>query len=224
VRILIVEDDQALLHAVATVFQEESYQVDRAETGDDGLYLAEQGIYDLVVLDIMLPGMDGFSVVEQLRKKSINVPVLMLTARDGVEDRVRGLDKGADDYLTKPFAVEELLARARALLRRHGKLSLDGDITYDRISLRVKAHDAYVDQQPLKLTAKEFKMLAYLMVNREQIVTREQVFDRVWGFGVDSNLSVVDVYLHYLRKKLAVQGCDHLIQTIRGVGYMLKGK
>jgi len=223
-RILIVEDDQSLLHAIVTVFEEESYQVDRADNGDDGLALAEQGIYDLVILDIMLPGLTGIEILQAVRKMGQITPVLLLTARDSVEDRVKGLDAGADDYLTKPFAVQELLARARALLRRNGALSLDGDVVYNRITLRRKAHDGYVDNQPLKLTTKEFKLLEYLMVNREQILTREQIFDRVWGFEVDSSLSVVDVYMHYLRKKLAAQGCDDLVQTIRGVGYMLKEK
>jgi DNA-binding response OmpR family regulator len=221
-RVLIVEDDKSLLNAVATVFEEESYQVDRAEDGEDGLALAEQGIYDLMVLDIMLPGLTGIEILREMRKQGLTTPVLLLTARDSVEDRVKGLDAGADDYVTKPFAVQELLARARALLRRHGALSIDGDITYGRIVLRPKSHDGYVDNQPLKLTSKEFKLLEYLIVNREQILTREQIFDRVWGFDVDSNTSVVDVYMHYVRKKLAAHGCDHLVQTIRGVGYMLK--
>lgn len=221
-RVLIVEDDKSLLNAVATVFEEESYQVDRAEDGEDGLALAEQGIYDLMVLDIMLPGLTGIEILREMRKQGLTTPVLLLTARDSVEDRVKGLDAGADDYVTKPFAVQELLARARALLRRHGALSIDGDITYGRIVLRPKSHDGYVDNQPLKLTSKEYKLLEYLIVNREQILTREQIFDRVWGFDVDSNTSVVDVYMHYVRKKLAAHGCDHLVQTIRGVGYMLK--
>jgi DNA-binding response OmpR family regulator len=223
-RVLIVEDDKSLLNAVATVFEEESYQVDRAENGDDGLGFAEQGIYDLVILDIMLPGLTGIEILKEMRKQSLTTPVLLLTARDSVEDRVKGLDAGADDYLTKPFAVQELLARARALLRRHGTVSLEGDIVYGPIALRLKSHDGYVDGQPLKLTTKEFKLLEYLMMNREQILTREQIFDRVWGFDVDSNTSVVDVYMHYLRKKLAAQNCDQLVQTIRGVGYMLKEK
>ncbi|MGZ6507198.1 MAG: response regulator transcription factor [Tumebacillaceae bacterium] len=223
-RVLIVEDDRSLLDAVATVFAEESYQVDRAETGDDGLLLAEQVLYDLIILDIMLPGVDGLSIIRQLRKKAISTPILLLTARDSVEDRVKGLDAGADDYLVKPFAVMELLARARAVLRRHGgAVGTDGEVVYGRLTLRTKAHDAFVDNQPLKLTVKEFKLLEFLLLNREQILTREQIFDRVWGFEVDTNTSVVDVYMHYLRKKLAVYECDSIIQTVRGVGYMLKG-
>lgn len=223
-RVLIVEDDAGLRDAVVTVFAEESYQVDEAGDGDEGLLLAEQGIHDLLVLDIMLPGLSGIEIVKRLRKKGQTVPILLLTARDSVADRVKGLDAGADDYVVKPFAVQELLARARAVLRRHGVLNPEGDLGYDRLSLRPKAHDGYVDDQPLKLTAKEYKLLEFLLLNKEQILTRDQIFDRVWGFDVDTNSSVVDVYLHYLRKKLAPVGCGHLLRTVRGVGYMLTGK
>nr|WP_323372948.1 response regulator transcription factor [Tumebacillus lacus] len=221
---LIVEDDAGLRDAVVTVFEEESYQVDTAGDGEEGLLLAEQGIHDLLVLDIMLPSLSGIEIVKRLRKKGQTVPILLLTARDSVADRVKGLDAGADDYVVKPFAVQELLARARAVLRRHGTLNPEGDISYDRLSLRPKSHDGYVDDQPLKLTAKEYKLLEFLLMNKEQILTREQIFDRVWGFDVDTSSSVVDVYLHYLRKKLAPAGCDHLLRTVRGVGYMLSGK
>lgn len=223
-RVLIVEDDAGLRDAVATVFAEESYQVDEAGDGEEGLLLAEQGIHDLLVLDIMLPGLTGIEIVKRLRKKGQTVPILLLTARDSVADRVKGLDAGADDYVVKPFAVQELLARARAVLRRHGVLNPEGDLSYDRLSLRPKSHDGYVEDQPLKLTAKEYKLLEFLLLNKEQILTREQIFDRVWGFDVDTSSSVVDVYLHYLRKKLAPAGCDHLLRTVRGVGYMLSGK
>lgn len=223
-RVLIVEDDAGLRDAVVTVFEEESYQVDTAGDGDEGLLLAEQGIHDLLVLDIMLPGLSGIEIVKRLRKKGQTVPILLLTARDSVADRVKGLDAGADDYVVKPFAVQELLARARAVLRRHGVLNPEGDLNYDRLSLRPKSHDGFVEDQPLKLTAKEYKLLEFLLLNKEQILTREQIFDRVWGFDVDTSSSVVDVYLHYLRKKLAPVGCDHLLRTVRGVGYMLSGK
>jgi two-component system response regulator CiaR len=221
-RVLIVEDDASLLNAIADVFEEEGYQTDRADTGYDGLLYAEQDIYDLLILDIMLPGKSGLEIIKALRKKGIAVPILLLTARDAVEDRVKGLDAGADDYLTKPFAFQELLARARALLRRRSGAGADGEITCGPLSIRAKEHDAFVDGTPLKLTAKEFKLLEFLLLNRGQILTKEQIFDRVWGFDVDTNIGVVDVYLHYVRKKLALHKCDHLIHTIRGVGYMLK--
>ena len=221
-RVLIVEDDRSLLQAVAAVFEEERFQVDRAANGDDGLGMALQGIYDLLVLDIMLPGVSGLDIIRELRKKGLPTPILLLTARDSVEDRVRGLDAGADDYLVKPFATQELLARARALLRRGSAFSPDGEPAYGRITLRTREHDGLVDDQPLKLTMKEYKLLEFLVLNREQILTREQIFDRIWGFDVDTSSSVVDVYMHYLRKKLAAHGCDQMVKTVRGVGYMLK--
>jgi len=222
--VLLVEDDRPLREAVRAVLLEEGYQVDEADNGDDGLHLAEQGIYDLLLLDLMLPGRSGLALTRDLRRAGVTTPILLLTARDAVDDRVAGLDAGADDYLGKPFATQELLARTRALLRRNGKMSPEGDIVYGRITLRPRAHDAYVDGQPLKLTAKECKLLEFLLLNREQILTREQIFDRIWGVDVDTGASVVDVYMHYLRKKLAVHQCEGLLQTVRGVGYMLKEK
>ncbi|BCJ85158.1 response regulator transcription factor [Effusibacillus dendaii] len=223
-RILVVEDDIDLLEAIVSLLEDESYQVDQASAGDEGYLLAEQGIYDLLVLDIMLPGMDGLSIIRQLRKKGILTPALFLTAKDSVEDRVRGLDAGADDYIVKPFVISELLARIRALLRRGGKMGTEGQLEYGPISLRPHLHDGYVGEEPLKLTVKEYDLLEFLLRNREQIVTREQIFDRVWGFDSEATSTVVDVYVHHLRKKLAVYNCDHFVQTIRGVGYMLKEK
>lgn len=221
-RILLVEDDQPLREAIAAVLREEAYQVDDAEDGEDGLLLARQDIYDLLILDIMLPGISGTELLKRLRQQRIAAPVMFLTAKDSVEDRVAGLDLGADDYLVKPFATQELLARVRVLLRRRGGVGQDGDLTYGLLTLRPKAYDGYVNNRPLKLTNKEFKLLEFLMLNREQILTRDQIFDRVWGFDADSSSSVVDVYMHYLRKKLAEHACDSLVQTVRGVGYMLK--
>lgn len=221
-RVLVVEDDRALLKAITNVFQDESYQVDQAETGDEGLLLAETGIYDLLVLDIMLPGRDGLSIIKELRAKSITTPTLFLTAKDSVEARVQGLDAGADDYLVKPFAVEELLARVRALLRRNGKLGSEGEVAYGPITLPTNEYDAVVQDTALKLSGKEYELLKYLVLNREQILTRAQIFDRVWGIDSEANDSIVDLYIHYLRKKLAPFCADSLIRTIRGVGYMLK--
>lgn len=223
-QILVVEDDLALLNAMTEVLREESYQVHSAATGDEGYLLAEQGIYDLLILDIMLPGMSGLSIIQLLRGKSVHTPILLVTAKDSVEDRVKGLDAGADDYLTKPFAVAELLARVRALLRRHGQTTPDGEINYGPITLHPSSHDAFAGDLPLKLTIKEYELLEYFLRNREQILTREQIFDRVWGFDSEASSAVVDVYVHYLRKKLAQGAADHLIHTVRGVGFMLKEK
>jgi len=218
--VLVVEDEQALLHSIAGVLREEGYQVDTAERGDDALLLAERGIYDLLVLDIMLPGMDGITVLKTLRAKGYSTPVLFLTAKDSIQSRVEGLDAGADDYLIKPFAVEELTARARALLRRNGKLAAEGELVCGPISLRVHEYEGYIGDEPMKLTAKEFELLKYFLQNRGQILTREQIFDRVWGIHSEANYGVVDLYVHYLRKKLG--SYENMIRTIRNVGYMLK--
>ncbi|GED60181.1 response regulator transcription factor [Brevibacillus formosus] len=218
--ILAVEDEKALLQTIAGVLTDEGYQVDTAERGDDGLLLAERGIYDLLVLDIMMPGMDGLSLVRTLRTKGIMTPVLFLTAKDSVESRVEGLDAGADDYLVKPFAAEELTARVRALLRRQGKQNPEGELAYGPLSLKINEYDGFVDDEPMKLTTKEYELLKYFLQNREQILTRQQIFDRVWGIDSEANYGVVDLYVHYLRKKLGAY--EGFIRTIRNVGYILK--
>ncbi|NRS50158.1 response regulator transcription factor [Brevibacillus sp. HB2.2] len=218
--ILAVEDEKALLQTIAGVLADEGYQVDMADRGDDGLLLAERGIYDLLVLDIMMPGMDGLSLVRTLRTKGIMTPVLFLTAKDSVESRVEGLDAGADDYLVKPFAAEELTARVRALLRRQGKQNTEGELTYGSLSLKINEYDGFVDDEPMKLTTKEYELLKYFLQNREQILTRQQIFDRVWGIDSEANYGVVDLYVHYLRKKLGAY--EGFIRTIRNVGYILK--
>ncbi|SEM93146.1 response regulator transcription factor [Lihuaxuella thermophila] len=220
-KVLLIEDDQPLLESIQRILQEE-FQVDTASAGDEGLFLAEQNIYDLIILDIMLPVMSGLEVLRQIRRQNIDVPVLMLTAKDSVEDKVRGLDEGADDYLVKPFAVPELLARVRALLRRKGALGREGTLTYGPISLNPKQQTAVIQGSPLELTAKEFALLEYLVQNAGHILTREQLFDRVWGFDCDTTLSVVELYIHYLRKKLSPFHLQKIIRTVRGVGYMLK--
>ena len=221
-KILVVEDDELLRSAIMSVLTGEGYGVEDTGHGDEGLFLAEQAIYDLLVLDIMLPGMSGLEIVKQLRKKAIHVPVLFLTAKDSIEDRVTGLNIGADDYLVKPFAVAEFLARIKALLRRQGGGLEEEVLAYKNISLNPKLQDAYYESEAMGLTAKEYELLEYLVVNRERILTREQIFDRLWGYESDSSYGIVDVYVHHIRKKMNVTGCDHFIRTVRGVGYMLK--
>ncbi|MBP2625342.1 MAG: DNA-binding response regulator [Firmicutes bacterium] len=220
-KILVVEDDELLRSAIISVLTGEGYSVEDTGHGDEGLFLAEQAIYDLLVLDIMLPGMSGLEIVKQLRLKTIHVPVLFLTAKDSIEDRVTGLNIGADDYLVKPFAVAELLARVKALLRRQGG-GVEELLTYKNISLNPKLQEAYYESEAIGLTAKEYELLEYLALNRERILTREQIFDRLWGYESDSSYGIVDVYVHHIRKKMSVTGCDHFIRTVRGVGYMLK--
>jgi two-component system, OmpR family, response regulator CiaR len=224
-KMLVVEDELPLLASIAQLLREEGYEVDEAASGDEGFYFAETGIYDLLILDIMLPERSGLQLLQELRRLSIDTPALLLTAKDSVEDKVRGLNSGADDYLIKPFAVPELLARARALLRRNPAGSgPEGGIQYDDLRLEPRQGDCFFQEDPLHLTSKEYELLQYLIRNKEQIITREQLFDRVWGLDSDAGLSLVDLYIHYVRKKLAAAGCEGWIQTIRGVGFMLRRK
>ncbi|MEN6566227.1 MAG: response regulator transcription factor [Veillonellales bacterium] len=222
-RILVVEDDALLREAIVTVFREEGYWVDEADNGDDGLFKAGQNIFDLLVLDIMLPEISGLAIVKKLRLQGLTVPILFLTARDSIEDRVAGLESGADDYLIKPFAVPELLARVKALLRRTAS-GKEGMLQYGEIALNPKLKDGFVNQHALQLTAKEYELLEFFIVNKEQILAREQIFDRIWGFESETTLGIVDLYVHYLRKKLAPFGYEAVIQTVRGVGFKLKAK
>jgi two-component system response regulator CiaR len=222
VKILVVEDDPAVGKAITAALCEEEWETDLAISGRTGLHYATDRSYDVIILDIMLPDMDGYGIVKALRGEAIMTPVLFLTARDSVQDRVKGLDSGADDYLTKPFEVAELLARVRALSRRKGSFIHENKVEYGRLSIQEQTRDGFVDKQPLNLTVKEYELLEYLLRNAEQILTREQVFCSVWGFDSDAGSAVVEVYVHYLRKKLAPFGCDKFIRTIRGVGYMVK--
>jgi two-component system, OmpR family, response regulator CiaR len=222
-KILIVEDDLPLLEAIKEIFENESFDTTGVSTGDEGYFLAEQGSYDLILLDVMLPGMNGLTIVKRLRDHQVLTPIIMLTAKDSVEDCVRGLDAGADDYVTKPFAATILLARTRAVLRRRGTVDLDGNMTCGQIQLVSSLRDAYAGEQPLKLTPKEYELLEFFLRNKDQILTRDQIFERIWGFDSESASSAVDVYVHHLRKKLAPYGGDLYLKTIRGVGYLLKG-
>ncbi|WP_371378161.1 response regulator transcription factor [Sporomusa aerivorans] len=223
-RILVVEDDNPLREAIVSLLKEENYLVDEAGDGDEGLYFAQQGIYDLLILDIMLPGVTGLEIVKQVRSGDSTVPILLLTARDSVADRVFGLETGADDYLVKPFAIQELLARIKALIRRSGSMANDGKISYGGVMIDSKMRDGFITDQALGLTTKEYDLLEFLILNKEQILTREQIFDRVWGFESETTMSVVDLYIHYLRKKLAPSGYDSLLRTVRGAGFMFKEK
>lgn len=221
-RVLIVEDNAEVAAAIEAALLDERFETEVCHNGRTGLERALDASYDVMILDIMLPDVSGHHVLKEIRKAGLTTPVLFLTARDSVEDRVIGLDYGADDYLTKPFDVAELLARVRALSRRKGSIFQEDQIAYRRIRMSPQAHDAFVDKNPLHLTVKEYELLEYFLVNAEQILTRQQIFYRVWGFNSDSGSAVVDVYVHYVRKKLALYGCDDYVQTVRGVGFMLK--
>lgn len=219
-KILVVEDHESLLHSIKGIL-EKSFSVDIASNGDDGYFLAQQNIYDAIILDVMLPGMDGFQILKKLREENIDTPVMFLTARDSLEDRVNGLDLGADDYLVKPFQAPELVARVRALLRRGGNLTNELTIRYKGIELRGKENDILIDGEPVKLTLKQYDLLEFFIGNVGSILTREQIYDRIWGYDSDTTIGVVEVFTHHLRKKLEPFGYDKHIKTVRGIGYML---
>jgi two-component system, OmpR family, response regulator CiaR len=221
-RVLVVEDDVPLRRIISRILEDEEYEVDQAENGEEGYLMASSEEYDLITLDIMMPMMDGYTVMKKLRSEGIQTPTLFLTAKDRIEDKVHGLDLGADDYIVKPFATEEFLARVRSLLRRAGKLGIEGKISYGPILLDTNQHEGLINHQPLKLTIKEYELLYYFIQNKEQIITREQIFQRVWGLESETTDAIVDLYIHYLRKKLTPFNYDGLIRTVRGVGYMLK--
>ncbi|MBO0998181.1 response regulator transcription factor [Bacillus sp. SD075] len=220
-KVLVVEDNVSLLESIRQILTDE-YVVDTADNGEDGLFMAQQSIYDIIILDVMLPGIDGFEIVRKIREAKIDTSVLFLTAKDGLEDRVRGLEMGGDDYLVKPFQAPELKARIRALLRRSGIISLDQHVKYRDIELLEKEKDILVDGKVIKMTLKQFELLEYLIRNNGKILTREQIFDRIWGFDSDTTIAIVEVFIHHLRKKLEPFHYHKDIQTVRGIGYMLK--
>ena len=222
-RVLVVEDDPAISRFVVRGLREEQYRVDLAEDGMTGERLARDESFDAIVLDVLLPGMDGFAVCRSLRRHGVDTPVLMLTARDAVPDRIQGLDAGADDYLLKPFAFDELLARLRALTRRGRTRQLDTTLTYGPLALDTTSHMVRAAGHPVELSATEYRLLEHLLRHAETIVSREQLADHVWGGEYDPFSNVADVYIGYLRRKLRAAGVDApLIHTVRGMGYLLK--
>ena len=220
-RILIVEDDRKVASFLQKGLREEGYVPDVAHDGDDGLMKALVNPYDLVVLDVMLPGRSGLEVVRELRSRDRAVPVLMLTARDAREDIVTGLDAGADDYLTKPFGLDELLARVRALLRRGGAQRVER-LAYEGVELDRIKHTATRGGRKLDLTPREFRLLEYFMMHPERVVRRTELLEKVWDLSFDPMSNVVDVHVANLRHKLREGGDAPLIHTVRGVGYLLQ--
>ena len=219
--VLVVDDDQRIASAIRRALIYEGYQVEVARDGPVALTHVRERPPDLMILDVMLPGLDGMEVARRLQAGGGEFPILMLTAKDGTSDRVRGLDSGADDYLVKPFAYEELLARVRALLRRRAPRR-QRTIRYADISIDLGAHEVKRDGRIIALTAKEFDLLELFVRNPRQVLTRERIMDAVWGFDFGATSNVVDVYVGYLRQKLEEGGAARVIQTLRGVGYVLR--
>jgi DNA-binding response OmpR family regulator len=219
-RVLVIEDDPRLRDVVARTLRAEGYEVATAEDGAEGYAEARNGAHDVIVLDVMLPTMSGLEISLRLRRQGVQTPVLMLTARDTLEDRVTGLDSGADDYLVKPFAFEELLARLRALVRRNAANG-DTELRVDDLALDLVRHEVRRGNREVALTAREFALLEYLMRHPGRTLSRDQIVSAVWPRDYEGGHNVVDTYVHYLRDKVDRPPANPLIRTVRGVGYAL---
>ena len=221
-RILVVDDEPALRAALQRALRLEGYDVTLAEDGDAALRLVQRDAPELVVLDVLMPALDGLAVCRRLRRAGDRTPVLMLTARDAVSDRVSGLDAGADDYLVKPFALEELLARVRALLRRTVNGDPHGVLRFADVSLDPATHEVRRGTREIELTRTEFLLLELFLLNPRQVLPRSLIFERVWGYDFGPSSNSLEVYVGYLRRKLEADGEARMIQTVRGVGYALR--
>ena len=219
-RVLLVEDEKALAQAMAKIFEKNKILTDVVHDGLEGQMLAGENIYDVIVLDIMLPSIDGLEILKAIREKGKNTPVLILTAMDSTKDKVKGLNMGADDYMVKPFDTEELVARVRALARRPKEIFHDSLISFGDVSLNINTGEATVAGSPKSLTAKESQLLEMFLRNPGMIVSKDQIIDRIWGFDSLTAENSVEIYVHYLRKKLSKSRT--MIQTQRGLGYVLK--
>jgi len=224
VRILIVEDEIHLAEAVAQVLKKNNYTVDLAHDGEYGLDCAKSAIYDFIILDIMLPKIDGITILKEIRQHGISVPVVLLTAKGETEDTVNGLDSGADDYIAKPFKSEELLARLRALSRRKGELVQDGTLSYGDIDIHPNSLELFCGSKYYKLTLKEFQLLELLINMRGMVVSKNTIIEKLWGYDGEAEDNNVEVYISFLRKKLSHITSETSIHTLRGVGYVLKSQ
>lgn len=220
-RILLAEDERELREALSAILKHSGYSVDSVDNGEDALSYLATGIYDGAILDIMMPRLDGISVLKKIREAHLDTPVLILTAKTEIDDRVKGLDAGADDYLTKPFASKELLARLRAITRRRADLT-DNTICFGNARLDPLSFTIQVGDKSEQLSNKEFQMLQMLMMNPGSIISVERFMDKIWGYDSEAQMNVVWVYISYLRKKLSTIGADFSISVVRNLGYRLK--
>ncbi len=220
-RLLLAEDEQELSHALVTILKKNNYSVDAVFDGEEALDYIQAGNYDGAILDIMMPKMDGITVLKKARSMGITIPILMLTAKSEIDDRVTGLDAGADDYLTKPFSMKELLARIRAMTRRQADTT-DAILTLGNLSLNRSTYTLSCADASIKLASKEFQMLEMLLVNPGQVISVEQFMDKIWGYDTESEQNVVWVYISYIRKKLTSLGANVSIKATRGLGYSVE--
>ncbi|MCF2676344.1 response regulator transcription factor [Pseudoflavonifractor phocaeensis] len=221
-RILLVEDEEYMAQAVAQVLEKNNYTVDLAHDGEYGLDCALSGIYDIIILDIMLPGRSGLEILKTLRQEKIAVPVLLLTAKSETEDKVTGLDLGADDYLTKPFEMQELLARLRVLARRKQEITVQSGYEFGDVLLNPYTLSFFCGSQSFKLTLKESQLLEMLMDARGGVISKDRIIEKVWGFDSEAEDRHVEIYISFLRKKFKALGANTSIETVRGIGYALR--
>lgn len=220
IKLLLVEDDEILSDSIKDIL-EELGEITQIYDGEEGLFEAQSQLYDLIVLDIMLPSLDGYQVLNKLRQTENDTPVLLLTAKDGLEDKIKGFKNGADDYLTKPFHREELLLRCQAMLKRSLGLTTDHQLPFRNTLCDTLNHTVTINEKLVEFQGKEFELLVYLIQQKNRIVTKEQIFDRIWGFDSNTSYTVVEVYMSNLRKKLKANDSEVLIKTLRNVGYLL---
>lgn len=218
--ILLIEDEKILSNTIKQTLESE-YEVEQSFDGEEGELYAKQDIYDVIILDLMLPIKDGYQVLEEIRKEGILTPVLILTAKDSLDDKLKGFQKGADDYMTKPFAKEELKARIEVMIRRNNPNYYKKEIKFNDLKLDISNRKVYIKEEELKLQGKQFDMLEYLINYQNRIITKEQIFDKIWGFNSDTTTNVVEVYASGIRKELKKYNYDKYFKTIRGVGYMM---
>ena len=221
-KILIVEDKKRICQTIAKHLKDEGYTIDACFDGADALAYIEGTEYDAIILDIMLPGVDGITVLKTIRSRKIKTPVLLLTAKTSVEDKVKGLDSGADDYLTKPFSLDELSARIRVMIRRNGAERIDNILTAGPLSLDTDKKTAFRDGREIALTAKEYAILEYLLHNKGIVLSREKILHHIWNYDYEGSSNIIDVYIRTLRKKVDAGYDQKIIQTVRGIGYVIK--
>ncbi len=224
-RILVVEDEEAIADIIATKLRSEKYEVDTSFDGEDGLYNALTDVYDLIILDIMLPKMNGIDILKELKENDINAKVIMLTAKSGLDDKLKGFDTGANDYVTKPFHIEELIARVNVQLRTKGNSKVKDILEYSDIALNIRTSTLTCKKtnESINIPYREFLLLEYFMNNCEQIISKEQIYDKVWGIDNDYESNNLEAYLSFLRKKLKVIGSKVNIKAVRNLGYKMEG-